>query len=60
MGHWGGTKVAMWGNVMKPWFVLVVLWAASGIVILRHSYAEGASPQLRKPMIQMEEPSYAF
>jgi hypothetical protein len=56
-----GTEVAYPGFDMKPWFVLFVLWALSGIVTLRHAYGDdGASPRERESIAQADEPRYAF
>jgi hypothetical protein len=46
---------------MKPWFVLFVLWALSGIVTLRQAYAEDApANRMRQPVAQSEETNFLF
>ncbi|MGC4068498.1 MAG: hypothetical protein QM784_28390 [Polyangiaceae bacterium] len=46
---------------MKPWFVLIVLWALSGIVTLRQVYSDGSHVEPRRePVAAAEEQAYVF
>jgi hypothetical protein len=46
---------------MKPWFVLIVFWALSGIVTLREVYSteDTARPE-REQSSGLEEQAYLF
>lgn len=46
---------------MKPWFVMFVLWALTGIVFLQHAYANpGTNERAQRPVAQAEEQQYLF
>jgi hypothetical protein len=45
---------------MKPWFVLIVLWALSGIVTLRQVYSDDSHAEPRRTPAATEEQAYVF
>jgi hypothetical protein len=46
---------------MKPWFVLIVIWALSGIVTLRQVYSDGTQAEPRPATVSAsEEQAYVF